>query len=143
MQAASGLTFARAQCRAVAMKKHITLLALVALAACNKEDHTIVAGPDYDNEVNQEAEANIVLPPSIAASKTYRCADNTIVTVDWLSDGKSANVRAGKAENPVMVSAAEAGQPMTSDGGYSVTGSKDAGSVKIAVPGKSAQTCNA
>jgi hypothetical protein len=32
---------------------------------------------------------------------------------------------------------------MTAAGGYSVEGSKDSSSAKIAVPGHSAQTCNA
>ena len=37
------------------------------------------------------------LPPSIAASKTYRCKDNSLVYVDWLSDG-SARVKKTREE---------------------------------------------
>jgi len=43
------------------------------------------------------ANANVQLPPSISASKSYRCADNTVVYVDWLSDG-SARVKKSRGE---------------------------------------------
>ena len=36
-----------------------------------------------------------MLPPAIAASKTYRCKDNSLVYIDWLSDG-TARVKAGQ-----------------------------------------------
>ena len=120
----------------------LTLAAAAALAGCNKQSHTIVAGPPgYDNNV--AANANVQLPPAIIKTKLYRCADNSVVTVDYLSDGKSANVRAGKDTTSTQVAAPEAGQPMTAAGGYSVEGSKDSSSAKIAVPGHSSQTCNA
>jgi len=69
----------------------IVLAAAAALAGCNKSDHTIVAGgePQDDQPTNAMANANVQLPPSIAASKTYRCKDNSIIYVDWLSDGSS------------------------------------------------------
>jgi len=119
----------------------LTLAAAAALAGCNKQSHTIVAGPPEDNNV--AANANVQLPPAIAATKLYRCADNSVVTVDYLADGKSANVHAGKDMTSTQVTAPEPGQPMTAAGGYSVEGSKDSSSAKIAVPGHSAQTCNA
>jgi hypothetical protein len=77
----------------------MTLLALVAaaaLAGCNKEDHTIVAGPPGD-DTNAAANAGVTLPPAIAASKTYRCKDNSLVYIDWLSDG-SARVKKSQGE---------------------------------------------
>lgn len=129
------------------MTRTPTLLALVAaaaLAGCN-EDHTIVTGgPQEGNDANQAAaEANLTLPPSISASKIYRCADNDVVYVDWLSDGKSANIRAEKDSPPTQVTAAEAGKPMTAAGGYSLSGTPDAASVRIAVPGQSEESCKA
>jgi hypothetical protein len=70
----------------------ITLAAAAALAGCN-ENHTIVAGgPDDGNDTNAATNAHVVLPPSITASKTYRCADNKLVYIDWMSDG-SARVK--------------------------------------------------
>ena len=125
------------------MNKHALAIGLVAaLAACKGENHTIVAGgPDDANTAN--AAANVVLPPSIMTSKVYRCADNVIVHVDWLSDGKSATIRTDKAASPNMVSAAQEGGAMTSATGYSLSGNAQAGSVKIGVPGHNAQTCKA
>ena len=122
----------------------ITLAAAAALAGCNKESHTIVAGgPPGDNLANVAANGPVALPPSITASKIYRCADNTVVYVDWLSDGKTANVRTEKGGNPTQVVAPDTGKPMTGPAGYSVEGSASASSAKIAVPGHGVQTCKA
>jgi hypothetical protein len=120
----------------------LTLAAVAALAGCNKENHTIVSGPPGD-DANTVANANVQLPPSIVATKLYRCADNSVVTVDYLSDNKTGNVRVGKDGSSVQVTATEAGKPMTAPGGYSVEGSPTSSTAKIAVPGHPAQTCNA
>ena len=121
----------------------IMLGAAAALAGCNKENHTIVAGgPPGDNLAAAE-NTPVALPPSITASKIYRCADNQVVYVDWLSDGKSANVRTDKGGSPTQVTAPAAGKPMMAAGGYSVEGSASASSAKIAVPGHPAQSCKA
>jgi hypothetical protein len=122
----------------------ITLAAAAALAGCNNSDHTIVAGgPQPDNESNAVSAGPVALPPSVSSSKVYRCADNKIVYVDWLSDNKSANVRTAKDGSPTQVAAAEAGKPMTAAGGYSVEGTASAAAAKIAVPGHPAQSCKA
>ena len=121
----------------------LMLAAAAALAGCNKEDHTIVAGGPDDGPVNTAANANVQLPPSILATKLYRCADNSVVKVDYLSDTKSANVRVGEGGAVTQVVAAEAGQPMTAPGGYSIEGTAGASSAKIAVPGHAAQACKA
>ncbi|HEY6048791.1 MAG TPA: hypothetical protein VIV07_07075 [Sphingomicrobium sp.] len=121
----------------------ITLAAAAALAGCNKDGHTIVGGSDAgDNETNVAANTPIALPPSITASKIYRCADDQVVYVDWMSDNKSANVRTTQGGPSTQVTTAEAGKPMTAAGGYSLSGSPTAGAVKIAVPGHPSQTCN-
>ena len=123
----------------------LMLAAAAALAGCNKENHTIVAGGEPgDNEAtNMAANANVQLPPSIIATKLYRCADNSVVTVDYLSDNKSANVVAEKGAAPVHVTTEDPTKPMTAEGGYSVEGSPTASSAKIGVPGHPAQTCKA
>ncbi|MEO7564613.1 MAG: hypothetical protein ABIR63_03500 [Sphingomicrobium sp.] len=125
------------------MNKQIIIVGLVAaLAACNKESHTIVeSGPG--DERNASADANVVLPPSIVSSKVYRCADNVIVHVDWLSDGKSATLRTDKAGTPTTVTAEEAGKAMIAEGGYSLDGSAQGDSARIGVPGHSSQSCKA
>lgn len=120
------------------------LIAAASLAGCNPEGQTIVAGgPDTEDPAAEALQANgpVALPPSVAASKTYRCADNSIVHVDWLSDGKSANVRTD-AGGTVAVTAPEAGQPMTGGTGYSVSGTAEAATAKIATGGAS-QSCKA
>jgi hypothetical protein len=118
------------------------LAAAAALAGCNKDNHTIVAGPPGD-DVNATANAPVALPPSIASSKTYRCEDNKIVYVDWLSDNKTANIRTEPSGTPTQVTAAEAGKPMAGPSGYSLEGTSSGKSVKIALPGHPAQSCNA
>ena len=66
-----------------------------------------------------------------------------MVYVDWLSDGKSANIRPAKDSPPTQVTAAEAGTPMTAAGGYSLTGTPAAATVRIAVPGQAEESCKA
>ncbi|MFL6765650.1 MAG: hypothetical protein ACJ8FO_10695 [Sphingomicrobium sp.] len=67
----------------------LPLAAAAALAGCNNKDHTIVAGgPDErSTDTNVASNAPVALPPSITASKIYRCADNKLVYIDWMSDG--------------------------------------------------------
>lgn len=122
----------------------LTLAAAAALAGCNKQSHTIVSDPNQPLDMNTPvANTNVQLPPAILATKVYRCADNSLVTVDYLADNKSANVRTGKDTTSTQVTAPAAGKPMTAAGGYSVEGTASASSAKIAVPGHPAQTCNA
>jgi hypothetical protein len=121
----------------------LIVVAAAALAGCNKESHTIVAGPDTGENAEAAANGPISLPPAIVATKLYRCADNSVVSVDYLSDGKSANVHAGKGAPAVQVAALEPGQPMTGEGGYSVEGAPDGAAAKIAVPDHPAQSCKA
>lgn len=122
----------------------ITLAAAAALAGCNKQSHTIVAGgPEPDPTANTAASGPVALPPSITASKIYRCADNKIIYVDWLSDNKTANIRTDKGGNPTSVTAPEAGKPMTAAGGYSLEGKASANEAKIAIPGHPSQSCKA
>ena len=126
------------------MTRTLTLLALVAaaaLAGCDNSDHTIIAGPPGD-DANTTANADVTLPPSIAASKVYRCADNDVVYVDWLSDG-TANLRTEKDSARVKLAAAEPGKPLTAEGGYSLAGTSADARVRIAVPGQSEESCRA
>lgn len=91
------------------MTRPFTILALVAaaaLAGCDNSDHTIVAGPGADDQPMNNV--GVVLPPSITASKAYRCKDNSLVYIDWLSDG-SARVK--KERNEVGGTPVPAGDP--------------------------------
>jgi len=114
----------------------ITLVAAAALAGCNKENQTVA--PDTNNVVSNTP---IVLPPSIAASKTYRCGDNSVVFVDWLTDNKTANVRTDATGSPIQVVAAEAGKPLTGTG-LSLTGTAAGSSITLERAGHGTQTCH-
>jgi hypothetical protein len=121
----------------------LALAAAAALAGCSKENHTIVAEPGGDSDTNAASNQPVELPPSIVDSKIYRCADNRVVYVDWLSDNKSANVRTEKGGTPTQVTAAEPGKALTAAGGYELEGAAKASTVKIAVPGHGSQSCKA
>lgn len=82
------------------MIRTLTLITASALAltACSKEDHTIVAGEQPDPMATELANAApVVLPPAIQSSKSYRCKDNSLLFVDWFADG-SARVKKDRAE---------------------------------------------
>lgn len=113
------------------------LAALAALAGCNQADQ---ANLDAANEVANAAP--VVLPPSIAHSKIYRCKDNSVVYIDWLSDNLSANVRTEKNGPATHVMAPAAGEPMVAEG-FSLTGAGADSSVTLTRPGKGSQSCHA
>ena len=120
-----------------------TLVAAVAIAGCTKKDHTIVGNDSTAASTPAVAPIDATsLPPSIEASKSYRCKDNSLVYIDWLSDKMTANVRAGKTDTPVHLKTAEVGKPLTAEG-YSLTGDAAASSVTLTRPGKSSQSCEA
>src|SRR5262249_27739892 len=79
-------------------KTLLALAAATALVGCGNENHNIVAGGEPpDDTANAPTNAAMPLPPSIAASKIYRCADSKVIYVDWMSDG-SARVKASRGE---------------------------------------------
>lgn len=114
----------------------LVLAAAAALAGCNNESHTI--GGNNEAEANVVNTAGVELPPSIVASKKYRCHDNSLISVDWLSDNKSANVRVGDDPAAVHYAAAAEGEALKSPDGKSLTGSATAASVTYA-----GQSCKA
>jgi hypothetical protein len=79
----------------------LALAAAAVLAGCN-ENHNIVAGGEPDDGANAAANAGVQLPPSIVSSKIYRCGDNKLIYVDWMSDG-SAHVKKSRGEIGVAV----------------------------------------
>jgi hypothetical protein len=87
----------------------MTLVAAAALAGCDNSDHTIVSDPDGpDPMANAVANVGSVqLPPSIQASKAYRCKDNSLIYIDWLSDG-SARVKKSRQEVGTTLPAGDA-----------------------------------
>lgn len=140
------------------MIKKLLLLAplsMFALAACNSTETPTTA--ETAAEAAAAAAAEIELPPAITAEGTYRCADNTILYVDFLGKNEAADIRVGdktalavrvtapKAETPAAdataatVQAAPAGPLTSADGESSLTGSGK--QINVTLAGKGAQTC--
>ena len=141
------------------MNKTLLILAplsMLALAACNKSETP--AEGDAGTETAAAPAAPVELPPAITASGTYRCADNTILYVDFLGKNEAADIRVGDkaatavrviapvAEAPVAgaapaiaADAAPAGPLKSADGESSLSGEGKQINVKLA--GKGAQTC--
>jgi hypothetical protein len=126
------------------MKLYIPLLAaapLIMLSACGKSEPEVVGGPADPMATQLANAAPVALPPSVKANKTYRCKDNSLIFVDFLSDDVTANLRTEKNGTATKLVAAEAGKPFTAEGGYEVSGS--GGTITATVPGKGAQSCKA
>jgi hypothetical protein len=116
----------------------LLIAGIAALSACHQKNSS--GGSEADT--NTTAPKNVELPPMIQAAKSYRCGDNSTVYVDWMSDKKSANIRTSQTGAPNHVSAEAEGQPMSGNG-YTLEGAFAGPSVKVTLPGKGTQTCEA
>ena len=88
------------------MTRTVTIIALAAaaaLAGCSNTNQDAAA--EGAEEANQAA-APVELPPSITASKIYRCKDNSLVYIDWLSDG-TARVKQSREDVGTVLPAEE------------------------------------
>jgi hypothetical protein len=113
------------------------LLAGMSLNACSEASQEAEA---QNNQAAAKAETKAAaLPPSIQASRTYRCADNSLAYVDFFTDGTAA-IRLEELGTPTRLTRANGAGAFTG-GDYSV--GADEASTSITLPGKSAQTCRA
>jgi len=123
-------------------------LAVIALAACGPTREQQAA----DAEAKAEAEAAaapIDMPPAITSSSTYRCADSTVLYVDFYAENKGALIRAGeKTATPLRVSAPApvegeeatvVGKFASDDGETTLSGS--GANISVKLPGKDEQAC--
>ena len=86
--------------------------------------------------------ADIKLPPAIVGSHQYRCKDNSVVAIDWLSDGTANSARVTpKGGATVALAQVEAGGPYTAEGA-SLTGDPKAPSVTYKGQAVSAKTAS-
>jgi len=117
------------------------IAATLSLAACNKEPEVIDTNPDPQAEALKNAPP-VELPPAIQASRTYRCKDNSLVYIDFMSNN-TAFVRKEKgAEPPIAtVTAEQAGGEYKSADGYTVSGNSE--QITYSAPGKGTQSCKA
>ena len=115
------------------------LAATFALAACGEPE--VITVNDYDPMAEALRNAGpIEAPPMIQASRSYRCADNSLVYIDFLSND-TAVVRNERGRPPVATLTAEGGEPPYTAEGYSV--SANAGTITYTAPDKGTQTCRA
>ena len=131
------------------MNRNLSLIvtAAAALAACQSEPEVVGGQPDPMKEELAKA-APVELPPAIAATKTYRCKDNSLVRIDWLQGGKGAYLHGdGHAQTHLKAAEAAEGKPastdLTAEGGFLLKGEAKASSVTLTVPGKAALSCKA
>ena len=82
--------------------------------------------------------AGVELPPAIVGGHTYRCADNTVVAVDFLEGDKIALLHRPESTQPLRLTAEQAGAPFQANG-YRVSGSGKA--IILESPGKAPQPC--
>ncbi|OYX38911.1 MULTISPECIES: hypothetical protein [unclassified Sphingomonas] len=111
---------------------------LLPLAACDQKTETVTTqAPDPQAEELAKA-PKVELPPSIKASVTFRCKDNSLAYVDFMSGDKIAELRTEKDGAPIKLTAENAGDPLVADG-YSLTGTPKG--ITLAQPGKPSQAC--
>jgi hypothetical protein len=94
------------------------LIAAMALVGCDSGE-TIVLNPDGSevNEAREQAVQNVTLPPAIVGSGKYRCKDNSLISVEWLSDGTTNTARVTpEGGTAVALTQAEAGGAYTAEG---------------------------
>lgn len=112
--------------------------ALLALTACGEPEIVTVNEYDPMAEALKNA-APVAPPPMIQASRTYRCGDNSLVYIDFLSDN-TANIRNERGGQIVATATAAGGNPPYTAEGYSV--SANAEEISYTAPGKGSQTCH-
>lgn len=120
----------------------LVAVSLLALTACdNKKDPEVVTSVSADPQAAEIAKrAPVELPPSIKADKSMRCQPgNVLFFVTFFNGDKQALVRTEKTGAPTKLTAVTAGDPLTAEGGWKLTGTPT--SAKITQPGKGEFTC--
>ena len=121
-----------------------TAVALLALTACQQKSETTTVTNSTTENTTTAVTTPIELPPAIKTEGSYRChGDNSLVKVTFFEAKKdgtlSAAVMSPPDAPPVHLSGA-AGQPMTADGGWALSGSDK--SFDLTQPGKPKQNCS-
>jgi hypothetical protein len=107
---------------------------LFVLSACQQ------SGPEVLNTYDPQEDAlknatPVHLPPAVTASKTYRCADNSLAYVDFYNNN-TAILRRGNRDAAPTTLTAEGGNPPFTGDGSSVSGTGD----HVTINGKSCHT---
>jgi hypothetical protein len=116
----------------------LLFVAASSITACSLKGQTI--DPNLADRAAERASPKLPLPPSITKSYVYRCRDDSVVYVDFLSDGLSADLRT--ADNgPIIRLQAPAPDKSFAGGGYALAGHNAA--IKFTKPGGRAEPCAA
>lgn len=115
-------------------------VALLALSACNQEPE-VISERAPDPMASQLANAAPVeLPPAIKATVSMRCQPgNALVFVEFFGGDKQVTVATEQNGPKTRLTAPEAGQPFTAEGGWKLTGTP--ASATVEVPGKGTLSC--
>ena len=116
--------------------------ASLSLAACGQsEPEVIEANPDPQAEALKNA-PQVELPPAIVASRSYRCKDNSLVYIDFMSNNTALVRKAKGAEPPLATVTAEtAGGEYKSADGFTVSGNSE--QITYTSPKGGSQSCKA
>ena len=119
--------------------------ALLLLAGCQAEPVKVGEATDPQAEALKNAPP-VTLPPAIKEAKSYRCKDNSLVYISFMTDDVTAAVRDKQEEPPVATLKAPApGQAFVGQGetgkGFSLSGSGD--TVSYTSPDSGTQSCKA
>lgn len=115
-----------------------SLAALLALGACKNEPEIVDTNPDPQADVLKNL-APVEAPPMIAASRTYRCKDNSLVYANFYTNN-TVRVRDEPNGAGTLLTATD-GQPPFVAEGYSL--SANATQVSYTAPGKGTRSCKA
>lgn len=97
---------------------------VLSLAACSKDEPESFNSGTGDPQAAELANAAALPPPPmIKSSHSYRCKDNSLIFVDFMTDDKTANFKSTKDAPVTVLTAPEAGKAYVSaDGKTTVTG---------------------
>jgi len=115
-------------------------VALFALSACQQKTETVTATAPDPQAAALANRAPVELPPAITATKTFRCKDQSLATVDFYANDKQVTVKIGDAIMPVKLAAEKAGDPYKAEG-YVLSGTP--AGITLTSPGKPEQACKA
>ena len=119
-------------------QKHMLAAALLAaiplLSSCGQRSEA----PDPQAEALNNRPALKELPPSIVASRVYRCADRSVVYVDFMNN-QTASLRKTQTDTPTLLRADAQDGPYA---GAGFTVSANADTIRYTAPGKAEQGCH-
>jgi len=90
---------------------------VLALGACKSEPESFNTGTNDPMDSELANAAPVELPPMLKSTHSYRCKDNSLIFVSFMTDDKTANFRTDKDGPATELKAPEAGQPFVSEDG--------------------------